>query len=434
MSHYSPLPGPTRPIVAASTASAQSLDRAGRLLDRCDRLATHSAEPGRITRPYGTPSLAAARDDLADWMRAAGMTISIDAIGTLRGRYEGTEPSAAALLLGSHFDSVRDAGRYDGNLGILVAIAAVEHLANSERRLPFPIETVAFPDEEGLRFQTTYLGSCALSGAFEPALLDYTDDAGLTLREAIVAFGGNPDALAAAALQPDDAFAYLEVHIEQGPYLESVDAPVGVVTAISGQSRITAAFVGKAGHAGTVDMNLRRDPLPAAAELILAAETLARETPGLLATVGKIEASPGAGNVIPGRVDFSLDVRHPEDATRDEAVDALRARAGEIAGLRSLEAEWRVMRDHHAVRCDDALVERLSRAVAEVGLPVVGLPSGAGHDAVAMSALLPAAMLFVRCTGGISHHPDEAVTASDVADAIEVIDRVLDSLAETGLD
>jgi allantoate deiminase len=430
MSRYSPLPGPTRPTVAASTASAQSLDRAVRLLERCDRLATHSEEPGRITRPYGTPSLAAARDDLADWMRAAGMTVSIDAIGTLRGRYKGTEPHAAALLIGSHFDSVRDAGRYDGTLGILVAIAAVERLANCERRLPFPIEVIAFPDEEGLRFQTTYLGSCALSGTFEPALLDFIDDSGLTLRETIVAFGGDPDALSTAALEPGDAFAYLEVHIEQGPYLESVDVPVGVVTAISAQSRITAAFVGEAGHAGTVNMNLRRDPLPAAAELILAAETLACETPGLLATVGKIEASPGASNVIPGRVDLSLDVRHPEDATRNEAVAALRARTGEIARSRSLEAKWRVMRDHHAVRCDDALVELLRRAVAEVGLPVIGLPSGAGHDAVMMSTLLPAGMLFVRCAGGISHHPDEAVTASDVAAAIEVIDRVLDSLAD----
>jgi hydantoinase/carbamoylase family amidase len=401
------------------------------LLDRCDRLAAHSEEPGRITRPYGSPSLAAARNDLAAWMCAAGMTVSIDAIGTLRGRYEGTAPGAA-LLLGSHFDSVRDAGRYDGPLGILVAIAAVERLANDGRRLPFPIEIVAFPDEEGLRFQTTYLGSCALTGTLEPALLDYTDDSGCTLREAIVAFGGDPNALASAALQPGDAFAYLEVHIEQGPCLESVDAPVGVVTAISGQSRIAAAFVGVAGHAGTVDMLLRRDPLPAAAELILAAEKLARDMPGLLATVGKLVASPGASNVIAGRVDLSLDVRHPEDAARNDAVAALHDRAREIARPRSLATEWRVMRDHPAVRCDDDLVAHLSHAVAEVGLPVIGLPSGAGHDAVVMSTRLPVAMLFVRCAGGISHHPAEAVTASDVAAAIEVIDRVLDSFAETG--
>lgn len=401
------------------------------MLDRCDRLATHSEEPRRITRPYGTPSLAAARNDLAEWMGAAGMTVSIDAIGTLRGRYEGTAPGAA-LLLGSHFDSVRDAGRYDGPLGILVAIAAVQRLANDGRRLPFPIEIVAFPDEEGLRFQTTYLGSCALTGTLEPALLDYTDESGCSLREAIVAFGGDPDTLATAVLPPGDAFAYLEVHIEQGPYLESVDAPVGVVTAISGQSRIAAAFVGVAGHAGTVDMRLRRDPLPAAAELILAAEELARDTPGLRATVGKLEASPGASNVIPGRVDLSLDVRHPEDAMRNDAVAALHDRAREIARLRSLATKWRVMRDHPAVRCDDDLVAHLSSAVAEVGLPVIGLPSGAGHDAVVMSTILPVAMLFVRCAGGISHHPAEAVTASDVAAAIEVIDRALDSFAETG--
>lgn len=405
-------------------------ERAATLLERCERLATHSEEPGRITRPYGTSALAAARDDIALWMLGSGMGVRTDAIGNLRGRYEGTQPGRPALLLGSHIDSVRDAGRYDGPLGVLAALAAVEHLAATGRRLPFPIEIVAFPDEEGLRFQTTYLGSCALAGTFDPGLLDRVDEDGIALRDAIAAFGGDPDGLAAAAISPSDAFAYVEVHIEQGPYLESVNAPVGAVTGISGQTRIVVTFAGEAGHAGTVTMALRRDPLPAAAELILATERLAQEMSGLLATVGQIEVLPGATNVIPGRVALSLDVRHPDDARRRAAIESLERRAGEIARGRNLEVNWQVMRDHPAVVCDVALADRLAAAVAATGQPVVRLPSGAGHDAVVMATRWPVAMLFVRCAGGISHNPAESVSAGDVATAIETLDHLLVSLAE----
>jgi allantoate deiminase len=387
-------------------------------------------EPGCITRPYGTPALQTAKNAASAWMQAAGMTTRSDAIGNLRGRYEGTIAGAPALLLGSHLDSVRDAGKYDGTLGVLVAIAAVERLAAEGRRLPFPIEVVAFPDEEGLRFQTTYLGSCALAGTFEPTLLDYVDRDGISLRQAVSTFGGDPDAIQGAALHPGEAFAYLEVHIEQGPYLESVDYPVAVVTAISGQTRILSAFSGEAGHAGTVSMALRRDPLPAAAELALAAEARARKTPGLLATVGVINAEPGASNVIPGRVTLTLDVRHPEDAVRIAAVETLALRARQIAEIRRLEHDWRLVRDHPAVPCDPDLTQVLARAVAETGRGVERLPSGAGHDAVVISQVLPVAMLFVRCAGGISHNPAESVTEEDVAVAIEVIDRALENLAE----
>ncbi|MGH2614879.1 MAG: allantoate amidohydrolase, partial [Thermomicrobiales bacterium] len=380
----------------------------------------------------GTPSLTTARDLLAQWLREAGMDVRLDAVGDLRGRFAGSGPSAPALLMGSHFDSVRDAGRYDGPLGILVAIEAVDRLRATGIRAPFPIDVIAFADEEGVRFQTTYLGSCALAGTFDPAFLDLADADGVTLREAMAAFGGNPDDLAGAALRPGDAFAYVEVHIEQGPYLESVNAPVGVVTAISGQTRILVSFIGEAGHAGTVAMHLRRDPLPAAAECVLAAEQLARRTPGLLATVGVFDAQPGASNVIPGAVNFSLDVRHPRDAVRTNAVDSLEKRAGEIAATRALELHWRVARDHPAVPCDPALVARLADAVAATGRPVERLPSGAGHDAMVMSAVVPVAMLFVRCAGGISHNPAESVDAADVAVAIDVVDRFLDALASEG--
>jgi allantoate deiminase len=400
---------------------------------RCDELAAYTEEPGRITRSFGTPAHEAARNVLANWMRDAGLEVRIDAVGNLRGRVEGSRPTAPALLLGSHLDSVRDAGRYDGPLGILVAIEAADRLRNGPQRLPFPVEVIAFADEEGLRFQTTYLGSCALAGSFDPAFLELVDANGVTLRQAMEAFGGKPDALAATALLTGEALAYLEVHIEQGPYLESVEAPVGVVTAISGQSRILAAFAGEAGHAGTVAMHLRRDPLPAAAEIVLAAENLARQTPGLLATVGTIEVTPGASNVIPGQARFSIDIRHPEDEIRTDAVSALERRVREVAASRSLTVEWRIARDHPAVMCHAALTTRLAEAVAAAGLPLERLPSGAGHDAVVMSEVVPVGMLFVRCAGGISHHPAESVATDDVAAAIDVLDRFLDTLGNEKL-
>jgi allantoate deiminase len=396
---------------------------------RCDELAGYTEDPGRITRSYGTPALAAAREVIGRWMRDAGLDVRVDAVGNLRGRRQGSQPAAPALLLGSHLDSVRDAGRYDGPLGILIALEAVDHFCHIAQPVPFPIEVIAFADEEGLRFQTTYLGSCALAGSFDAAFLDRVDENGVTLREAMKTFGGDSEALAATALPAGAALGYLEVHIEQGPYLESVDVPVGVVTAISGQSRILAAFSGEAGHAGTVAMHLRRDPLPAAAEIVLAAENLARHTSGLLATVGTIEVTPGASNVIPGQVRFSIDVRHPEDADRADAVSRLERQVREVAASRSLAAEWRIARDHAAVRCDTALTTRLVQAVAAAGLPVERLPSGAGHDAVVMSEIVPVGMLFIRCAGGISHHPDESVATSDVAAAIDVLDRFVDALA-----
>lgn len=396
---------------------------------RCEELADCTEEPGRITRPYGAPSLISARDLIAGWMQQAGMEVRTDAIGDLRGRYAGTREDAPALLLGSHFDSVRDAGKYDGPLGILIAIATVEGLAERGDRRPFPIEIVAFPDEEGLRFQTTYLGSTALAGTFDLALLDRPDHEGICLREAIATFGGDPEHLPSAALQPDEAFAYVEVHIEQGPFLESVDAPLGVVTAISGQTRLLATFIGEAGHAGTVAMHLRRDPLPAAAELALAAESLARATPGLLATSGSFLVSPGVSNVIPGSVQLSLDVRHPDDAQRHHAVHHLEHLARSIAAARNLELTWELVRDHPAVQCDPVLVAGLSQAILDIGEPLHLLPSGAGHDAVMVASCLPVGMLFVRCAGGISHNPAESVSTEDVAAAIAAVDRFVDDLA-----
>lgn len=396
---------------------------------RCDRIAEFTTEPGRITRPYGTPELVGARDEVARWMEQAGLSTRVDALGTLRGRRPGENPDAPALILGSHIDSVRDAGRYDGVLGVMIAIAAMERLG-SDMSLPFPIEVVAFPDEEGLRFQTTYLGSAALAGTFDSAWLDLRDDDGVTLREAITQCGGDPAGLDAATLQPGEAFAYLEAHIEQGPRLEAANLALGAVTAISGQTRINVRFTGEAGHAGTVPMKLRRDPAPAAAQLVLAAERLARKTPELLATVGRIDTVPGASNVIPGSVTCTLDVRHPDDGARQAAVAALHEIAATQAKRRKLGLEWRVMRDHPATPCHPELTTVIHLAAnGAMTQPPLLLPSGAGHDAVTMADVVPVGMLFVRCKGGISHNPAESVTVEDVGAAIDAVDLILDDLA-----
>ena len=371
-----------------------------------------------------------ARNAIAEWMEQGGLSTRVDAVGTLRGVY----PASASqrdrkLLIGSHIDSVRDAGRYDGVLGVLLALAAVEGLGE-DRPLPFPVEIVAFPDEEGLRFQTTYLGSAALAGTFDPSWLDLLDDEGLTLREAITQCGGDPTGITGAKLMPGEAFAYLEAHIEQGPRLEAAGLALGAVTAISGQTRVNVGFKGVAGHAGTVPMSMRHDAAPAAAEMVLAAERLARQTPELLATVGRIVTEPGASNVIPGSVALTLDIRHPLDDARTRAVATLHAAAAQSAQSRGLELDWRIMRDHPSTPCDASLTRVIERAASSaMGKAAPALPSGAGHDAVTMADAVPVGMMFLRCQGGISHNPAESVDVDDVAAAILALDGILDQLA-----
>lgn len=401
---------------------------AERVMWQCDALGAISEEAGRLTRPYGTPSMARASELVAGWMRAIGMDVRHDAVGNLIGRYEGAGPGARRLLLGSHLDTVRDAGKYDGPLGVLVALACVQRLHERGERLPLALEVVGFADEEGLRFHTSYLGSRALARGLDPAALSIRDADGVSLADAIRAFGGDPAALVAAPAAPGDILGYCEVHIEQGPVLEARGLPVGVVTAIAGQSRFALSFAGVAGHAGTVPMTLRRDALAAAAELVLAAEALARETPGLVATVGQLAAHPGASNVIPGLATLSLDVRHADDEVREGACGALAARAAAIAGQRGVELAWREVHAEASVSCDPWLSAVLGRAVERAGHPVVQLPSGAGHDGVMMSRLAPIAMLFVRCAGGVSHNPAESVAVEDVAAAITVMGHFLEEL------
>jgi allantoate deiminase len=399
------------------------------VLARCDVLGGISEEAGCLTRRFATPALRAAQEQVAAWLRVAGLSVRWDNVGNLRGRYEGARPDAPALLLGSHLDTVRDAGKYDGVLGVLVASAAVERLHARGERLPFAIEIAAFADEEGLRYGVPYLGSRALVGAFDPALLDLADPAGVTMSDAIRAAGGDPGALAADHRDPADLLGYCEVHIEQGPALEHHDLPVGVVTAITGISHATLTFSGVAGHAGTVAMDLRRDALCAAAECIVAIETRACATPGLVATVGQLAVHPGASNVIPATATISLDIRHADDATRAAAIATLRQTIAAIAARREVALTWDTALDSPAVACDARLAGLLADAVAATtGRPAHRLPSGAGHDAAILATITPAAMLFVRCQGGISHNPAEAVTVADVAVALDVLDHFLHAL------
>ncbi|HET9221118.1 MAG TPA: allantoate amidohydrolase [Roseiflexaceae bacterium] len=402
------------------------------VMRRCDLLATFSEETGCVTRRFATPALRQASDEVAAWMRAAGMQVREDNIGNLIGRYEAERPGAKTLLLGSHLDSVRDAGRYDGPLGVLVALAAVERLNDRGRRLPFAIEVLAFADEEGVRYHTAYLGSQVFAGRFDSAQLILADADGVRMAEAIRAYGGDPARLASDARRGDDLLGYCEVHIEQGPALEARGLPVGVVMAIAGQSRFTLTFVGQAGHAGTVPMDLRRDALVGAAEFIGCVNAYARREPGLVATVGQIDMYPNVSNVIPGRVTISLDVRHQDDQQRARAIEQLRMRADEIATASGVQVSWDVVQENRSVPCSTELMKHLGRAIEALGQPVWQLPSGAGHDGVMLSSLTPIAMLFVRCKGGVSHNPAEAVTEQDVAVAIEVLGGLLQRL-ESGI-
>jgi allantoate deiminase len=396
------------------------------VLDRCDRLAGCSEEAGRLTRRFATPALAGARALVEGWMREAGLDTRRDPLGNLFGRRPGG--GERALMLGSHIDTVRDAGRYDGPLGVLVGLACAERLRATE--LPFALEVAAFADEEGVRYGTGYLGSSVPAGRFEEAWLERVDADGATLAEAIRGWGGRPEEIAGGRRRPEELVGYAEVHIEQGPVLDDRGLPVGVVTGIAGQTRARVTFSGRAGHAGTTPMEGRRDALAAAAKWIGDVEAEARDRgDGLVATVGEIAAEPGAANVIPGRVTASLDVRHADDSVRERAVAALREHAARIAPARGLETTWDEIQSTPAVPCSPELTGHLAAAAEDTGHHAPRLSSGAGHDAAMMAAITPVAMLFVRCAGGVSHHPEESVRADDVEVAIDVTTRFVERLA-----
>lgn len=398
------------------------------ILERLDALGRISEEPDCLSRPFASPAMRRANDLVKSWMQAAGMNAQTDALGNLLGHLPGPRPDSKTLLLGSHLDTVRNAGKFDGPLGVVLAIACVEQIQKAKRLLPFAVDVVAFADEEGARYQTAYLGSRALIGQLDERDLALKDANGVTMAEAIRQFGGDPKQLQSCRLDGDNLLGYVEVHVEQGPVLEQKGLPIGIVTAIAGQTRATISFEGRAGHAGTTPMDSRQDALCGAAEFILEVEKYARQNPGMVATVGRIATEPNASNVIPGTCELTLDLRHQDDAVRSQAFkDILRAIAV-IEQRRGLQAEGDVAQETASVPCSAELSTLLRNAARHHAPGVIDLPSGAGHDAAIMAKITPVAMLFVRCVGGVSHHPDESARPGDMRAALNILTDFILSL------
>jgi hydantoinase/carbamoylase family amidase len=391
-------------------------------ISRAAALARHSDSPQHYTRTYLSPAHQAAARQLAQWMAEAGMAVRVDAVGSVIGRYEGS-PGARTLLFGSHFDSVRNGGKYDGVLGILVPIACVAGLHRAGERLPYAIEVAAFADEEGARFQTSFLASRALLEGAAPfaALLERRDADGISMAEAMRAAGLDPARLDEARIDTTRIAAYVEVHIEQGPVLLGRGAPLGVVTSIAGGSRHLVRVLGQAGHAGTVPMPMRHDALAAAAQMVLAVEEIAGAH-GAVGTVGMLNVRDGTGNVIPGEVELSVDIRAPEDVLRHHVEDEVFARFAAIARERGVEVAKEKRHEVSAAPCARWLQDLLAGSIGAVGCEPVRLPSGAGHDAMILAEAVDVGMLFVRCgAGGVSHNPAETVTREDAQLAVEAI-------------
>ncbi|PSH39377.1 allantoate amidohydrolase, partial [Yersinia pseudotuberculosis] len=412
----------TLPDIEAEQAALQ-------VLARCDVLAAISESPEGLTRVYLSPEHLRANRQVGEWMQAVGMQVWQDTVGNICGRYEGRQPDAPAILLGSHLDTVRNAGRYDGMLGVLTALEVVGYLHRHQQRLPVAIEVIGFADEEGTRFGITLLGSKGVTGRWPVEWLNTTDADGISVAQAMVRAGLDPMDIGQSARAANAFCAYLELHIEQGPCLENAGLALGVVTDINGARRLQCQFTGLAGHAGTVPMGQRQDALAGAAEWMCAVEALtAAQGEHLVATVGTLTCLPGAVNVIPGQVRLTLDIRGPNDRGVNDLLTRLLAEAEAIATRRGItfaaEGFYRIK----ATACDSALQQCISQSISQVQGRCLALPSGAGHDAIAMAECWPVGMLFVRCKGGVSHHPDESVTSSDVAVAIQAyLEAVLTS-------
>jgi allantoate deiminase len=401
-------------------------DRSLRAIVECQRIAAMTEEPGRITRRFLTPPTHEVHAHLTARMESLDMTVHVDDAGNLHGLSHPEGASDSRLILGSHIDTVPDAGAFDGVLGVMLAIECVD-LAR-ELRLPLAMEVIAFSEEEGVRFGVPFLGSRAVAGRFDPALLALKDGEGVTLEGAIRAYGLDPMRIAEAAAD-EHTLGFVEIHIEQGPVLEAENLKVAAVTGIVGQTRLTLEFAGQANHAGTTPMNLRHDALAGAAEWIGAVEKLAKRTEGLVATVGKIEASPNATNVVAGIALLTLDARHPHDAIRLGAVNELIEIANAIAERRGLAMQSTRQMDQPTVSMDVRLTAYLADAIEAAGFPPKRMHSGAGHDAMVMASRMPTAMLFLRSPGGISHNPAEAARAEDVEAALEVMSVFLQRVA-----
>lgn len=426
-----PDPATPEPATTAQPTTAQSLLDAAEILERCDELATLSSQPDRYQRVHLSPEHRAANDLVAAWMIEAGLSTWQDPAGNQCGRLEGGTPGLPALLLGSHIDTVPDSGRYDGMLGVLLAIAVARRIHRSGMVLPFALEVVAFSDEEGTRFGTALLGSRAFAGTWNPEWWALPDADGITLAEAFQDFGLDPARLPGAFRRPQQFIGYLEAHIEQGPLLEDLDRRLAVVTSIAGARRFALTVTGHAGHAGGTPYDRRRDALVGASEIVVAVERLSLRH-STIGTVGRLTALPGAVNVIPGLVEFSLDLRGESDADRDDCLEAVRLAAAEICARRGLIfAETEIYRAD-AVLCDPALQAAIASGIRSTGdsAPVT-MWSRAGHDGMAIVALTPIAMLFLRCRAGVSHHPDEHVSQPDVAAALDAFDCAVRAVAAT---
>jgi len=412
--------------------SVQKIDNFTKLAEetiaRCRRLALFSEDACGTRRTFLSPPMKDCHRELSTWMKALGMSVSVDAAGNLRGVYPGASPGAPRLIVGSHLDTVPNAGAFDGILGVVLAITLLESLDGL--RLPFAIEVVGFSEEEGVRFGVPFIGSRALVGQVDQELLDRSDEHGVSVRKAIQDFGLHAEEIPAAKMA-DDVLCYVEFHIEQGPVLENLGRALGIVEAIVGQNRLEFTFSGHANHAGTTPMHLRHDALAAAAEWIVAVETAARETPDLVATVGFVQAKPGAVNVIAGEVLATLDIRHASDAIRAQALDDLIRRAQAIAAKRTVSVEWRTLLAQDAVAMDPFLTNQIEHAIRSSGCQPHRMTSGAGHDAMILAEKVPSAMIFLRSPGGISHDPAESVHLDDVAKALDCGFQLLTQLASS---
>jgi allantoate deiminase len=403
-------------------------NRAEEVMARCQKLASYSEDVGSTRRTFLSPPMRQCHGEIARWMQPLNAQVRVDAAGNLRAYYPAGKSAAPRLLMGSHLDTVPNAGMYDGMLGVVLAVSVVEALGG--RRLPYGIEVVGFSEEEGVRFGLPFIGSRALVGRLDSELLGRQDARGISVRQAMEDFGLNPAEVPQASLG-DDTLGYVEFHIEQGPVLENLGRPLGVVEAIAGQSRLAFTFVGRPNHAGTTPMNLRYDALAAAAEGIVAVERRAQSIPGLLATVGSVEAQPGATNVIAGEARVSLDVRHGADDLRMRAVEDIIREAEQIARRRGLSVQWSTLLSQPAVTMDPFLTGQCEEAIRKAGCAAQRMVSGAGHDAMILAEKVPSAMIFLRTPGGVSHHPNESVLVEDVRKAIESGVYLLEQLAHS---
>lgn len=408
-----------------------NLQQANTILQRIDALASISEEPGVITRTFGTEAFIKGRTLVAHWMQEAGLQTHIDHIGNVRGRLQSPRTNAKTLVIASHIDTVINAGKFDGPLGVLIGLNLLEQLIQQGKPLPFHIELIAFCDEEGCRFHTTYLGSKVVAGHFDDNLLNKQDAGGTSLQEVIQAMGGNPALLQEDAIPGNNWLAYFEIHIEQGPVLFEKEVPVGIVTAIAGQKRIAITFKGEAGHAGTVPMHMRNDALCAAAEFILEVERFAASNlQQVVATVGTLQITHAASNVIPGEVHCTLDLRSPNQQVLNSCFTHLEQLGSAICQQRKIEFSWNLVQESNPVTCNAALNHLLGQSVQQSGYDLIKLVSGAGHDAVAIAPVAPVAMLFVRCYKGISHNPLENVEPDDIAAAVQVSAGFVHSLIQ----